>query len=139
MPRRFVFPYPRRRFFSSASPRMDDVPLSFDMPLPDNDVPPPRDVPLSYEAWHLIADGDVIAKVRALLTAASTPALLHDEPRPTLLHVVHKYVMDMQSTQSTRSKAHPGEAARHMQMQAQQPASAHASGDQRPTLRVHVN
>ena len=115
---------------------MDDVPLSFDMPLPDNDVPPPHDVPLPSEAWHLIADGDVIAKVRALLTAASTPALLHDAPRPTLLHVVHKYVMYMQST---RSKAHPGEAARHMQMQAQQPANAHASGDQRPTLRVHVN
>ena len=34
MPRRFVFPYPRRRFFSSASPRMDDVPLPFGMPLP---------------------------------------------------------------------------------------------------------
>ena len=136
MPRRFVFPYPRRRFFSSASPRMDDVPLPFDMPLPDDDVPPPRDVPLPSEVWHLIADGDVIAMVRALLTDASTPALLHDAPRPTLPHVVHKYVMDMQST---RSKAHPGEAARHMQMQAQQPASAHASGDQRPTLRVHIN
>ena len=105
MPRRFVFPYPRRRFFSSASPRMDDVPLSFDMPLPDDDVPPPRDVPLPSEVWHLIADGDVIAMVRALLTDASTPALLHDAPRPTLLHVVHKYVMDMQSTPS---KAHPG-------------------------------
>jgi len=105
MSRRFVFPYPRCRFFSSASPRMDDVPLPFGMPLPDDDVPPPRDVPLPSEAWHLIADGDVIATVRALLTAASTPALLHDAPRPTLLHVVHKYVMDMQSTQS---KAHPG-------------------------------
>ena len=136
MPHGLVFPYPRRRFFSSASPRMDDVPLPFDMPLPDDDVPPPRDVPLPSDAWHLIADGDVIATVRALLTAASTPALLHDAPRPTLLHVVHKYVMDMQST---RSKARPGEAARHMQMQAQQPASTHASGDQRSTLRVHVN
>ena len=116
MPRRFVFPYPRRRFFSSTSPRMDD------------DVPPPREVPLPSEAWHLIADGDVIATVRALLTATSTPTLLHDAPRPTLLHVVHKYVMDMQFT---RSKAHPGEVARHMQMQGQQPASAHASSDQR--------
>ena len=57
MPRRFVFPYPRRRFFSSVSPRMDDVPLPFDMPLPDDDVPPPHAVPLPSEVWHLIADG----------------------------------------------------------------------------------
>ena len=61
MPRHFVFPYLRRRFFSSASPHMDDVPLLFDMHLPDDDVPPPRDVPLPSEAWHLIADGDVFA------------------------------------------------------------------------------
>jgi hypothetical protein len=54
MPRRLVFPCPRCRFVSSASPRMDDVPPPFGMP---SLVPPPRDVP---PLRHPIADGNAM-------------------------------------------------------------------------------
>jgi len=79
---------------------MDDVPPPFKMTPPAN-VPPPSDVPPRPDvlpppdaAAHPIAEGDLIATVRALLPVVASPALPHDVPRPTPLPAVHRYAMN---------------------------------------------